>query len=80
MRKLRISVAKANLEWLLTRVARGEEIELTRHGRTVARLIPPEPNEKRIDVEALRALTESSLWQPVSAGEFMRKMRDDERY
>ncbi|HEY8696594.1 MAG TPA: helix-turn-helix transcriptional regulator [Rhizomicrobium sp.] len=35
---------------------------------------------KRVDVDALRRFTESSPWQPVSAGEFIRRMRDEDRY
>ena len=33
--------AKANILRLLDEVAAGEEIEITRHGRPVARLVPP---------------------------------------
>lgn len=33
--------AKANILRLLDEVAAGEEIEITRHGRPVARLMPP---------------------------------------
>ena len=33
--------AKTHLSALLERVARGEEIVITRHGRPVARLMPP---------------------------------------
>jgi len=80
MRKISISAAKANLEWLLTRVARGEQIELIRDGKTVARLVAPEPKKKRIDVEALRQLTDSCRPQLESAGTFMRKLRDSARY
>ncbi len=32
--------ARAHLRALLDRVALGEEVEITRHGRTVARLVP----------------------------------------
>jgi prevent-host-death family protein len=48
MPKISISNATAELEELLKRVARGEEIHITRDGKTVARLLPPEPKEKRI--------------------------------
>jgi prevent-host-death family protein len=34
--------AKTHLSALLERVERGEEITITRHGRTVARLLPPD--------------------------------------
>jgi antitoxin (DNA-binding transcriptional repressor) of toxin-antitoxin stability system len=62
------------------RAEAGETVRITRRGKLVARLVPPEPKKKRIDVEALRKFTESMPRQPVSAGEFIRKMRDEDRY
>ena len=41
IRKLTATEAKAKLLGLLERVAAGEEIEITKHGRAVARLVPP---------------------------------------
>jgi len=41
--------AKTHLPQLLDRVARGEEIQITRHGRPVARLVP-EPTAETPDV------------------------------
>lgn len=42
--------AKTHLSSLLERVSRGEEVLITRHGRPVARLVPPEDaDRKRID-------------------------------
>jgi prevent-host-death family protein len=38
--KLTATEAKSKLLSLLDRVAAGEEIEITRHGRSVARLVP----------------------------------------
>jgi prevent-host-death family protein len=35
------TTAKATILRLLDEVAVGEEVEITRHGRTVARLVPP---------------------------------------
>jgi prevent-host-death family protein len=39
-RKLTATLAKAKLLSLLDAVETGEEIEITRHGKTVARLVP----------------------------------------
>ncbi|HEX3652898.1 MAG TPA: type II toxin-antitoxin system prevent-host-death family antitoxin [Rhizomicrobium sp.] len=75
-----IAEAKAHLSELVDRAEAGETVRITRRGKLVARLVPPEPKKKRLDVDALRKLTDSSPWQPVSAGEFMRQMRDEERY
>jgi prevent-host-death family protein len=44
--------AKTHLPELLTRVARGEQVTITRHGRVVARLVPAEPVQQR-DVREL---------------------------
>ena len=43
--------AKTHLAQLLDRVARGEEIRITRHGRPIARLVP-EVDEESADVRA----------------------------
>jgi prevent-host-death family protein len=40
VRKVTATEAKARILSLLDDVAAGEEIEITRHGRTVARLVP----------------------------------------
>jgi prevent-host-death family protein len=44
--------AKTHLPQLLQRVAEGEEIIITKHGRPVARLVPPEGAESAPDVRA----------------------------
>jgi len=46
--------AKTHLPRLLGRVEKGETITITRHGRPVAVLSPPQPAEER-DVEAVIA-------------------------
>jgi prevent-host-death family protein len=75
-----LAEAKARLSELIARVVEGETVEITRRGKPVARITPVERSRKPIDVEALRALTRSMPRQTESAGEFMRKMRDDARY
>ena len=46
--------AKTHLPQLLDRVARGEEIQITRNGRPVARLVP-EPADEPTDVRSVIA-------------------------
>jgi prevent-host-death family protein len=46
--------AKTHLSHLLDRVARGEEIQITRNGRPVARLVP-EPDAEPTDIRAVIA-------------------------
>lgn len=72
--------AKAHLSELLDRVEKGEEIVITRRGKPVARLSPEQRKRKPIDAAELKALTDGMPHQDVSAGEFIRQMRDSDRY
>ena len=75
-----LSEAKAHLSELVDRAEAGEEVEITRHGKPAARIVPIERKLKKIDVEALRRLTAKMPYQQQSAGEFVREMRDADRY
>ena len=58
MRSIRATDLKANLAAVLGDVERGEVIEVTRHGKTIARLTPPAEDEaerRRQAVERLQA-------------------------
>ncbi len=72
--------AKAHLSALIDRVESGETVEITRRGKPVARIVAVQRPRKPVDVEALRKLVAPMPMQSESAGEFMRRMRDDERY
>jgi prevent-host-death family protein len=75
---------------VLARVERGETLEITRHHRVIARLVPVLHAEIDDLVAAGRMIppTETSGWSaPVglvpsgpSSGELMRRLRDEERY
>jgi prevent-host-death family protein len=75
-----LSEAKAHLSELVDRAEAGETVEITRHGKPAARLVPVERKRKKIDVAALRELTARMPFQEQSAGEFMRELRDSARY
>jgi prevent-host-death family protein len=51
--------AKAHLSELVERVAAGEPVCITRRGKAVAQIIAASIPRRRIDVEALRAMTEA---------------------
>lgn len=72
--------AKARLSELVDRVEAGESVEITRRGRTVARVVPVGKAPKPINWEALRRLTESQPMQKEGACDLIRRMRDDARY
>jgi antitoxin (DNA-binding transcriptional repressor) of toxin-antitoxin stability system len=76
---VKINDIKDQLEELVTRVQAGETIPIEKDGQTVARIAPP-IMEDRFDFEALRKFTESQPLQTESAGDFIRRMRDEDRY
>jgi prevent-host-death family protein len=79
MRVVDLAEAKADLDSLLARVAAGETVRILRNGEPVAELVPA-PKKKPIDVAKLRARTDSMKPQQESAGDFVRRMRDEDRY
>jgi prevent-host-death family protein len=44
--KIAIAEAKAQFAEIIRRAEAGEEVELTRYGRAVARIVPPRPEKK----------------------------------
>jgi prevent-host-death family protein len=64
-RKLTATDAKAQLLALLDEVASGDEVEITKHGRTVARLVPaggPYALRGRMAGIAMTAASEEGLY------------------
>jgi prevent-host-death family protein len=72
--------SKARLSELIDLVAAGESICITRRGKPVANLTPVTAKKKPVDVAALRSLTSSMPDQPIGASEFIRQMRDSDRF
>ncbi|MBA3517681.1 MAG: type II toxin-antitoxin system prevent-host-death family antitoxin [Rhizobiales bacterium] len=72
--------AKAHLSELIGRAANGDPVCITRRGKPIARLTAVETPRKRIDLSALQSSTDAMPAQAESAGEFVRRMRDDDRY
>ena len=80
MEEVTVAEAKAHLSELIDRAERGEPVRITRRGKLVARLTGVEREIKPIDLDALRALTESQPAQPDPARRWLRTVRDEERY
>ena len=72
--------AKAQFSALLERVARGEEVVITRRGKPVARVSGVARKLEPIDWDEIDRIRESMPFQEESAGDFMRRMRDEDRY
>lgn len=72
--------AKAHLSELVDRVEAGDTIDITRRGKPVARLTAVDQPRRRVDAAELRALTDTMPLQEVGAADFVRMMRDEDRY
>ena len=80
MRNVNLADAKAHLSKLVEEAAAGEPVCITRRGRPVALLTAVEAQRRRIEPSALRALTEVMATQSESAGDLVRRMREEDRY
>ena len=80
MKSVSIAEAKAHLSALIDEARAGEEIEITRRGEPVATISAAPKKKKPLDVDAMKALTDKMPKQPVNAGEFVRWLRDTDRY
>lgn len=80
METINLADAKARLSELVERAAAGERLVITKRGKPVAEISPARHARCPIDVEQLRAFTARQRPQKESAGQFIRRMRDDARY
>jgi prevent-host-death family protein len=80
MSTVTLADAKAKLSALVEQASQGEPVVITRRGKPVAQIVAVPAPRKPIDFEALRKMTDSMTMQTVSAGEFIRQMRDEGRY
>lgn len=75
-----LAEAKAQLSKLVEQAANGGTVRIIRRGKPVAQITPIAEIRKPVDLEALRALTDSMPRQKQSARTFIRKLRDESRY
>ena len=80
MIRVSLADAKARLSELVVRAAAGEAVCITRRGKAVAQITAVDTPRKRIDVAALRATTDAMSVQPETARDFIRRLRDEDRY
>ena len=80
MGSISVAAAKAHLSELIEQAARGETVCITRRGKPVAQITAVEMPRKRIDTAALRAMTDAMPPQPEPARDFIRGMREADRY
>jgi prevent-host-death family protein len=81
METVDLADAKARLSELVERAAAGETVRITRRGKPIAQITRVQaPPRKPIDFAALKALTDGLPRQKESARDFVRRMRDKDRY
>lgn len=80
MDNINLADAKAHLSELVDRVEAGEDVTITRRGKPAARLIPCHTPRQKIDLKSLSNLTKMQAVQPKTAAEFVRAMREGDRY
>ncbi len=80
MADITLADAKARLSELVTRVAAGDGVRITRRGKPVAQLTQVQTLRRPVDLAALRAVTEAMPKQDEAAADLIRRMRDGERY
>jgi prevent-host-death family protein len=80
MKNINLAEAKAHLSELVEQAASGDTIYITRRGKPMARLVAVGGPRKPIDIKMLKSVTDASPKQPETAGDFIRRMRDDARY
>jgi prevent-host-death family protein len=79
---IRVSLAdaKARLRELVERAAAGEAVCIRRRGKPVAQITALDTARKGIDPAELKTMTDAMPVQPETAREFIRRMRDADRY
>ena len=80
MNMVNLADAKAHLSELVAQAEAGEPVCITRRGKPVAQLTAAQTPRKPISLAALQAVTDSMPMQSESAGDFVRAMRDGDRY
>jgi prevent-host-death family protein len=75
-----LAEAKARLSELVARAAAGETVCITRRGKPIAQITAAKSPRLSVDADWLKSLTDRMEPQVESAGEFVRRMRDEDRY
>jgi prevent-host-death family protein len=80
MTTVNLAEAKAHLSALVKQAATGETVRILRRGKPVAQITAIPVVRKPVDAKALRTVTDQMPLQEQGAGEFLRSVRDGERY
>ena len=73
-----LAEAKAQLSRLIRMVEAGEEVTITKRGRAVVKIVPSDPPRQHMPSLAEHRAQMSQQTEP--AGEFVRRLRESDRY
>jgi prevent-host-death family protein len=79
MKQVQFSTAKAQLSDLIDEVERGESVQITRHGKPVARLVREEDARRADALRAMREIEEMRKTAPRVTAEEILAWRDEGR-
>ncbi len=80
MENVSVAAAKARLSELIDQAETGEPVTITRRGKPVAQITAIQKQRQPINAAALLAVTKNMPRQEEPAGDFIRRMRDEDRY
>ena len=80
MNTVNLADAKVHLSELVAQAASGEAVCITRRGKPVARLTGIHTPRRPVALATLQALTKSMQIQTETTSDFVREMRDGDRY
>ena len=80
MKTVNLAEAKAHLSELVELASTGDAIQILRRGKPVAQITAAKKPRQPIDVAMLKRVTDQMPKQDQSAGDFIREMRDSDRY
>ena len=80
MSTVNLADAKTHLSELVTQAEAGETVRILRRGKSVAQLTAISSVRKPINITLLTSVTEGIRPQEENAGDFIRAMRDGDRY
>ena len=80
MERIAASKARTHLSRLLNRVARGESVTITRHGKPIARLVPVTGDRERAKEAAARILERRRHLTRAPLADLMATTHDGHRY
>ncbi len=78
MPAISVEEAKQNLQAILEKVAKGEEVTIVQEGKVVARVVPPLSKEQRL--AELKILRDSIQVKGEPLSETVIRLRQEERY